>query len=289
MRIDSHCHLFYEQNTIDSMLKGFKVFEGYGFHQRILKALEDIEPINEKDIILKSATHAQRAGLNKVVLLSASARENERIRDWVKAKPELFIPFFNPPEKSENSEEIAQAVEKALTEDGFRGLKILLPFRKKLLNDKNLYPAYEVANKHKVPVLFHTGYPPPGTPGHKMGLSSAQPAMLDQVIASFSELNIILAHCGYPWTDVGIALACQFPNVHLDISNMMYMMPNKLREVLLHAKEVIGLDKILFGSDGFCPEMVEACVYLFERSDYLTSEEKEKIMGLNAQRLLNLD
>lgn len=289
MKLDFHCHLFYEQNTVEAMLKGFQVFEGYGFHQRIVKALEDIQPINEKDIISKTAAHAQRAGLDKVVLLAASAKENESVKTWVREMPDFFIPFYNPPEKSEDSSEISQAVEHALTEEGFKGLKILLPFRKKLLSEKNLYSAYEEATKYNVPVLFHTGYPPPGTPGHKMGLNSANPAMLDTVIASYPKMKIILAHCGYPWSDVGIALACQFPNVHLDISNMMYMMPSKLRDVLLHAKDVIGLNKIFYGSDGFCPEMVEACVYLFEQNDYLTSEEKEKIMGLNAKRLLKLD
>ena len=288
MRVDFHCHLFYEENTAESVQKTFQIFEGYGFHQRMMKALEKIEPIDAENVILRTSGYAYRAGLDKVVLLAASAKENVRVREWVKLKPDLFIPFFNPPEKSEDPEEISQAVEQALAKDGFKGLKILLPFRKKLINDRNLYPAYEIARKYDVPVLFHTGYPPPGTPGHKMGLSRADPALLDDVIASFSNLKIILAHCGYPWTDVGVALACQFPNVHLDISNMMYMMPDKLREVLLHAKEVIGLNKILYGSDGFCPEMVEVCVYLIEKNDYLREDETKRIMGLNAQKLLKL-
>jgi predicted TIM-barrel fold metal-dependent hydrolase len=98
-----------------------------------------------------------------------------------------------------------------------------------------------------------------------------------------------MSHCGYPWSDIAIALACQFPNIHLDISNMMYMIPNKLRDILLHAKEVIGLNKILYGSDGFCPEMVEACAYLFEGNKYLTAEERARIMGLNAQKLLKIE
>ncbi len=289
MRIDCHCHLFYETNTIQTLKSGFQVFEGYGFQQRILNALDKIKPITTKNILEKTAAHAERAGLDKVVLLAASAKENERIKSWVKAKPDFFIPFYNPPEKSEDPSEISQAVDRALTEEGFKGLKILLPFRKKQLNEKNLYSAYEIATTHDVPVLFHTGYPPPGTPGTKMGLSSANPAMLDTVIASYPKMKTILAHCGYPWSDIGVALACQFPNVHLDISNLMYMMPNKLREILLHAKEVIGMDKILFGSDGFCPEMIEACVYLFQNNDYLSFNEIEKIMGLNAQKLLRLE
>jgi predicted TIM-barrel fold metal-dependent hydrolase len=288
LKIDFHCHLFYKQNTPEVMMKQFEVFNGYGFAERIRANLAKIKPISQDNIIVKTSAHAKRAGLDKIVLLSASANENILMKDWVATDPDLFIPFFNPPEKSEIPAEISHAVEHALTAEGFRGLKMLLPFRGKYVNEKMLYPAYEMALKCNMPVLFHTGYPPPGTPGPRMKLSMAQPAFLDEVIASFPKLKLIMSHCGYPWSDVAVAMACQFPNVHLDISNLMYMMPNKLREILLHAKEVIGLDKILFGTDGFCPEMMEFCVYLFEAVDYLTEEEIRKIMGLNAQKLLQL-
>ncbi|HUY00982.1 MAG TPA: amidohydrolase family protein [Candidatus Deferrimicrobium sp.] len=270
------------------MKSQFHIFEGYGFFERMIGHLEKIKPTEESNIVLRTYKHAKRVGLDKIVLLSASENENTLMKNWVELKPDFFIPFYNPPEKSENPEDIHESVEQALGKDGFKGLKILLPFRSKVVNEKKLYPAYEVAKKYDVPILFHTGYPPPGTPGHRMQLNKANPALLDEVIASFPKLRIIMSHCGYPWSDVAIALACQFPNVYLDISNLMYMMPNKMRDILLHAKEVIGLNKILFGSDGFCPEMVEVCVQLCESIDYLTSDEKKKILGLNAQKLLKL-
>ena len=113
-----------------------------------------------------------------------------------------------------------------------------------VVDEKDKDNSYEIAKKYDVPVLFHTGWPPPGTPGHKMQISKAHPALLDDVIGSFPKLKIIMSHCGYPWSDIAIAMATQFPNVYLDISNLMYMVPNKMRDILLHAKEVIGLNKI---------------------------------------------
>jgi len=288
LKIDCHCHLFYPENTIALMQKMFHVFKQYGFYSRMMGAAEGVQPISATNIVRKTVAHAKRAGLHKICLLAASEKENHRIKEWVKVDPDLFIPFFNPPEKSKEPEELSQIVELALRVDGFMGLKVLLPFHKKYLNDAVLYPAYEVAIKYAVPILFHTGYPPPGTPARKMQLHMANPALLGEVLASFPRLKVIIAHCGYPWTDVGIALACQFPNVYLDISNMIYMQPANLQRVLEHAREMIGLDKILYGSDGFCPELVEACVYLFDKSNYLTAEEKQKILGLNALQLLNL-
>ncbi|MHA1377878.1 MAG: amidohydrolase family protein [Candidatus Helarchaeota archaeon] len=288
MRIDFHCHIFYKHITPEFMKTQFKAFVGYSFYNRILQESEKIEPVNLEDPIEKTSIFAKRVKLDKIVLLSVSKNENERIKDWIKAKPDLFVPFFNPPEKLENKNEMYEIVEKAINEEGFKGLKIMLPFRGKKLNSKNLFPAYEIANKEKIPVLFHTGYPPPGTPGRRIKMSDANPVFIDSVVASFPTLKIVLAHMGYPWIDTAISLACVFPNIYLDISNMIYMLPERLKDALLYAMDIIGMDKILYGSDGFCPEFIEFCAKRFLDLDYLTKKELEKIMGLNAKKVLNL-
>ena len=289
MRIDFHCHLFYEQQTPKLLKTQFKVFEGYSFFNRMFGEIEKIEPITTKDPIKKTIIIAKRAQLDKIVLLATSKNENQLIKEWVKAQPDLFIPFFNPSEKLDNKTEVRSVVEKALLEEGFKGLKIMLPFRGKKINDDILFSAYEFASEQKLPVLFHTGYPPPGTPGRRIKIIDANPAFVNSVVASFPSLKIILAHMGYPWIDVAIAMACQFPNVYLDLSNLTYMQPNRMKDAILYAKDIIGLDKILFGSDGFCPEMIEICVKKFLALDYITKTEIDKIMGLNAKKILNLD
>ena len=98
MRIDFHCHIFYEQFTPEFMKPLFKPFEGYAFYNRILSEAESIDPVDTKDPIQKTEIIAKRVGLDKIVLLSVSNKENELIKDWIKSKPNLFIPFFNPPE-----------------------------------------------------------------------------------------------------------------------------------------------------------------------------------------------
>lgn len=291
MKIDFHCHLFYEQMTPEFMKSQFQAFEGYSFYNRMLEGIEQLEPFDIEDPIQKTIKIAERAQLDKIVLLATSKNENERIKEWVEAQPDLFIPFFNPPEKLADKSEIRIAVEKALNEEGFKGLKIMLPFRGKRIDNESLFSAYEVADEKNFPVLFHSGYPPPGTPATRIKLNDANPVFIDSVVASFPSLKIILAHMGYPWIDVAIEMATQFPNICLDISNLTYMQPNRMRDGILYAKDEIGLDKILFGSDGFCPEMIEVCVKNFTTMaiDYLTETEINKIMGLNAKKILNLE
>jgi len=93
---------------------------------------------------------------------------------------------------------------------------------------------------------------------------------------------------GFPWTDVAIALATQYPNIYLDVSNMAYMMPKHLEELLLQAKEIMGTGKILFGSDGSLPEMIEIAIDYFNNAGFLTQQDLENIMGRNAQNLLKI-
>ena len=116
----------------------------------------------------------------------------------------------------------------------------MLSFREKKLNDEILFPTLEVAEKYKVPILMHTGYPPPGT--KRNVLTYSNPVVIDDFINSYPKANIVIAHMGFPWTDIAIALASQYPNIHLDISNMVYKHfdPRKAEENEKRVYEVLG-------------------------------------------------
>ena len=286
MRIDFHCHIFDEMVNLEAYRQIYKKFEGYGFYERIVAKLEGIESRKTHDIIEKTRYYIQKARIDKTVLLPVSNKENEIVRNWFLKYPNLFIPFYNPPEKSNKKDEISSMVEPIIKNGPYKGFKVMLSFRAKKLNDEILFPTLEVANKYKLPVLFHSGYPPPGTP--KNVLSYSNPILIDEFINSFPKVKIIIAHMGYPWVDNALALAVQYTNVYLDISNLTYMMPLRLRDFLMYARDLVGLDKILFGSDGFVPEMIEIAVNYFEDIDFLSSDDVEKIMGKNAQKILNI-
>jgi predicted TIM-barrel fold metal-dependent hydrolase len=283
MRIDFHCHIFREGTIKDSIDKQFNHFSGYGFYERIKEGLKKIKIINRNNIIEKTLFYIRKAQLDKVVLLPINMSENRQAIGWHRQATDIFIPFFNPPEKSTPQINIENILEEAI-QDGIKGLKIMLSFRKKFLNDEILYPSFEIAQKHDLPVLFHTGYPPPGT--RLNVLSYSNPLEIEEILQSFPKLKIIIAHMGFPWVDIALALAVQYPNIYLDISNLTYMMPKRLKEFILNAKELLGINKLLFGSDGFIPEMIELTVNTFENIDYLSKVEIERIMGLNAQELL---
>ncbi|MFX0177874.1 MAG: amidohydrolase family protein [Candidatus Hodarchaeota archaeon] len=286
MRIDFHYHVSQTVIEYDTVKKLFKGFEGYGFYERILKEAEKISSIETNDIIEKTLYHIKKAQIDKVVLLPVSAKENQLVKKWVEYAPDIFIPFYNPPEKPKKKEEIIEELEKVINEIGIRGFKVMLSFREKQLNDKLMEPVLEVAQKHKCVILMHTGWPPPAT--RKPVLTYANPLYLDEYLNSFPKVNFVLAHMGFPFSDIAIALATQYYNVYLDISNLTFMAPYKLNDLLLQAKDVIGTHKILFGTDAFVPEIIEIAVNYFDTVDYLSEEDIDKILGLNAAKLLKI-
>lgn len=287
MKIDIHCHIFRQNATPKALREQFSQFEGYGFYERIKEGVQNIPSYKGNDIIEKTLYCIQeRAQLDKMILLPLSMAENEIVFEWCQRAPDVFIPFFNPPEKNMKGINPEQLLLDAIRIKGIKGLKIMNPFRKKFLDDEILYPSFELAQEYNLLVLMHTGYPPPGT--KKNVLTYSNPLKIETIIQSFPKLKIIIAHMGFPWVDTALALAVQYPNIYLDISNLSYMMPKRLRKFLLRAKELIGLNKILFGSDGFIPEMIELTVSQLEKADYLSEKDINRIMGLNAKMLLGL-
>ncbi|MFX1455522.1 MAG: amidohydrolase family protein [Promethearchaeota archaeon] len=286
MRIDFHCHLFQAMDTKQRLEAGNIFFQGYGFYERMVKELKKINSIEASNIMEKTVAHLNNAKIDKVVLLPVNMKDNEEVMNWVKFAPDIFIPFYNPPEKAESVFNVKDIIENAIAENKYKGFKIMLTFRKKKLNDELIYPVLEVAQKLKLPIVMHCGYPPPGT--RRNVLTYSNPIYIDEFVASYPGANIIITHMGYPFTDIAIALAAQYHNVYLDLSNLAYMMPLRLKNLLIQAKEIIGTHKILFGSDGNNPEMIEIAVKYFDNIDFLTHEDLENILGLNAAKLLNL-
>ncbi|MFX1358269.1 MAG: amidohydrolase family protein [Promethearchaeota archaeon] len=286
MRIDFHCHVFENVVKLDAMKRLFNIFEDYGFYERMVKKIEEIPSIETTDIIEKTLYHINKAKFDKVVLLPVSAKENQLVKKWVDTAPDIFIPFYNPPEKASEQLDIMEKMEKDLQEFNFKGLKIMLSFRNKRLNDEILYLILEFAQNHNLILLMHTGWPPPGT--KRTVLTYSNPVDMEIYYNSFPKVNFVIAHMGFPFSDIAIALVTQYPNIYLDISNLTYMAPYKLKNLLLEAKDIIGTHKILFGTDGFSPEMIEIAVNFFNDVDYLSKDDIDKILGLNAAKLLKL-
>jgi len=221
-------------------------------------------------------------GLDYAVLLaelnplSSSVVTNEFVAALCQGEPRL-IPFasINP----FLTTDLVAELDRLVGELGFRGVKLYPPYQHFYPNDSRLYPLYARAQALGLPVMFHTG----SSVFKGVRLKYADPLLLDDVAADFPDLKIIMAHSGRgAWYNQAFLLARLHPNVYMEVSGLP---PHKLLDYFPDLERLA--DKVIFGSDW--PEVrdirrnIEAI-----RALPLRDDTKDKILGVNAARILGL-
>ncbi len=245
MFIDVHTHLWPPRKTPQEMLH---YFEGK-------RKKKDISDLLSADGLLR-AMEENHITLSIVasVALSANMNNNELeeinqyVHHQVKASGGKLVGFctVDPHGGNYSLDIFSRCFEKL----GFRGLKLHPSIQMVYPNDRQLYPLYAFAQKHKLPVLFHTG----GIGIVPFRDKFAFPYFLDDVASDFPELIIILGHGGRLYYDQTVMLLRKHSNVYADIStNFGRSSAYKsvpLEWLLQKVKVWAGnFEKILFGSD----------------------------------------
>lgn len=217
---------------------------------------------------------------------------NAEIAELVKKNPEKFIGFgsVNP----NKDESYVKAKLKEIKTLGLKGVKMLPTLQLfSPIQNKNFEKICEYCEKNRLVLLYHTGCDP--GPWETPELSEdANPKYLKPILESYKPV-IILAHAGsYSaynlgiWFEEALDLAKSFENVYFDsaaVSSFIYS-----ERIVNRIREEIGFDRLLYGSDYpvvFGSDMVYE-VSVIKGCKHLTEEEKEKILGLNAMRILHL-
>ncbi|MED1793262.1 amidohydrolase family protein [Brevibacillus nitrificans] len=135
------------------------------------------------------------------------------------------------------------------------GLKIYLGYYPFYAYDSVYDPVYELAAKHQVPVVFHTG----DTYSERGLLKYSHPLTLDEVAVKHREVNFMMAHFGDPWVLDGAEVVYKNRNMFADLSGLMVgdaANCQRLKDSPLffaHLRHAITYcdhyDKFLFGTD----------------------------------------
>ena len=210
---------------------------------------------------------------------------DEEVADFVKAHPDRFIGFTAVhPDREERKN--LERIERAVNDLGLKGIK-LNPHAGFYPNDKRLYPVYKKATELRIPVMIHMGVKAPveGT-----RVKYCQPIYLDDVAVDFPDMNLIIAHAGYPWVEETILIGLYAGNVCVDISTL-----NQLEEVvgcevvlptLRKLTSSLGAHRVLFGSDGIFN--LEKLIQAVKSADFLSDSDREKILWKNAKEILKI-
>jgi predicted TIM-barrel fold metal-dependent hydrolase len=103
------------------------------------------------------------------------------------------------------------------------------------------YPYYALADRTGVPVVMQAGIS-----GGRMPSEAGRPIGIDRPALYFPDVNFVLSHTGWPWTDEAVAMALKFTNVYLGTASYPpRRWPPAVVDFLCHA----GRSKVLFGTN----------------------------------------
>jgi predicted TIM-barrel fold metal-dependent hydrolase len=185
------------------------------------------------------------AGIDKV-FLSAWCRPgnwlitNNDVAKFVEAFPDRFIGVATV--DLEKPVQAVKELSRAVSDLGFKALRIVPWLWKLPPNDKLYFPLYVRCIELDIPFLTQVGHTGPLMPSE-----TGRPVpYLDEVALTFPELIIVGGHIGHPWTDEMVGLAWKHDNVYIDTSAYL---PRYYPPTLIQFLNSYGKHKVLFATN----------------------------------------
>lgn len=179
------------------------------------------------------------------------------------------------------------ALDHAVGTLGLRGLNLDPALQRFRADDERAFPVYEKADALGIPVTFQMGL----NWAPRARVADARPLDLEAVAATFPNLRIVVAHCGWPYTMEALALAVKYPNVFLDTAILFSGRPESSVAAVfagqygLDVVEASLRERIVFASD--YPRVDPKRVARAVRMLGLRPLTEKMIFGENAESLLN--
>ncbi|MBE0479455.1 MAG: amidohydrolase [Dehalococcoidia bacterium] len=152
-----------------------------------------------------------------------------------------------------------------------------------LTDREAMSPLVEAAMRHNLIILTHASEPV----GHTYtGKGEISPGILYRFIQNFPAQLLVCAHWGggLPFYALMPEMAAAMKNVYFDTAASPFLYRD---EVFLHVADILGADKILFGSDH--PLIRQDRIVKAVMSLPMPEASKKAILGDNASRLLSLN
>lgn len=243
MIIDAHAHLDVHEGTgwDDSPEKLLRLMDGAGIEKTVVTSYGDTP------------------GPNPSV---------ERLREYVEKYPDRFIGF--PRLDPRYGDETVEVFERAMADDGIRGLKLHpVSYGSPLFGEQTLR-LLDMAVEFDVPVLIHSG--------DRLG---ALPQQVGEA-ARHTEATLLMGHIGgFFNAREALAAAREHENIILETSAFPYP------RIIQDAVDELGAERVVYGSD-MPPANPVVELKKIEVLD-LTDEQRERILWRNAADMLNID
>ncbi|MGA2460064.1 MAG: amidohydrolase family protein [Candidatus Bathyarchaeia archaeon] len=230
-------------------------------------------------------------GVEKLVMFAWDAEttshrpavSNEFVSKAVDRYPDRILGFASvDPHKKQAVKELDHSIR----ELKLSGLKLHPQVQAFEPNDPKYYPIYSKCLELNVPITFHTGSTNWGAGlkgGGNVKLRFSNPMLLDDVAADFPELQIIMAHPGWPWQDEQLAIAAHKENVYIDLSGWS---PKYFQPLLVTYMTKMIPEKFMFGTDY---PMLSPKRWLDDFGGLnVNSDVRRMVLSENARKLLRI-
>ena len=211
----------------------------------------------------------KEAGIDLAILMpEPTMRPDNASMHTVVKDLQMFLPCacVNPNFGKESVDEF----ETAVTEWGFRGLKLMPPKHGYRVVDQIVYPLLEKARDLKVPVSFHSSQ------------EQCHPCDIGFMALEFPDVTFIMDHMGYRYfVRQAILAAKHAPNLYLATTAVPE--PGFIK----NAVKALGPERVLFGSNG--PGMPSDLQIEVIRRANLGSEAEALVLYGNAARLYSIE
>ena len=167
--------------------------------------------------------------------------DDQYVARYVASCPERLIGFLSLDPTQPGWEEELRFGHQELK---LRGIKLMPMYAGFRPDDPRLDSLWQYAQRHRLPVLLHTGT----TFIAQAPLECTLPRHLDPVATRFPEVPIIMAHLGHPYEGECVVTARKHPHLFADISALHYR-PFQFYHSLMLVQEYGVWDKVLFGTD----------------------------------------
>lgn len=169
---------------------------------------------------------------------------------------------------------------RAVTDLGFRALRMVPWLWGLPPNDRRYYPLYAECVELGIPFCTQVGHTGPA----RSSETGRPIPYLDDVALEFPELTIVAGHIGHPWTAEMISLATKYPNVYIDKS--AYTVRRYPAELVDYLRGH-GRHKVLFGTN--YPMLTPGRALAGLDALELDAETAELFRTGNARRVFGLD
>lgn len=292
---DIHCHFFSDQ-----------FFETLGRQRppgsqqsaaEVIATLGWDAPGTPDDLADRWVKELDRAEVGRAALIASVPGDEASVAQAVAKHPSRAVGFFM---LDPTAPDAPSRTEHALDRLGLRGICLFPAMQRYSLHDARVREIVQIASKHAGTVVFvHCGALSVGV-RKKLGLPSrfdvryGNPLDLHALAADHPGVPFIIPHFGAGLFREALLVADLSANVHLDTSStnrwMSYHHGLTLPDVFRHALEVVGPERVLFGTDSsFFPRGWNRAVYDAQVSALqmagVTEGDRHRIFTANFDRL----